>query len=189
MTALSRTITRHRVGLALTTVFLALVLFGYGAWRLLSYSLPMYQEDFPAAAEYKNGNVALALYDAGLQAFKDGDFDGAQELLTKAYSAMTEEKQSLTQAALGVDHKLAAQVQFLLAVTLERKKQKFMAIEAYQQALRHDPSHMEAKYNLERLLMARGGQGAGEGDGKGDGQGKPGDKTGSGRSQEGRKGI
>lgn len=52
-------------------------------------------------------------------------------------------------------------------------------------ALRHNPDHMEAKYNLERLMVSGGGKGQGNGPGKDDGNGPPS----SGQGSQGKKGI
>jgi Ca-activated chloride channel family protein len=181
--AISRKLSRFGIGAALFCVLVGVVIMGFGAKRLFTYSWPMVVSDYDRAAQSTDGNKAIALYDLGLKAYRAGAYQDAQEILTKAYSAMTEENQN----PLGIDHDLGARVQFLLAVSYERSKQNFMAIEAYKQALRHDPNHLEAKYNLERLLAKRGG--GGQGQGEGDGEGKPGDKTGSGQSQQGKKGI
>lgn len=183
MTALSRLFARRRVGLALLLTLACVIVSGWGALRLFNYSLPMYTEDFPTAAESGRGDKAMALYNEGLLWYKQKNFKNAQEALGEAYSAMTEENTSPT----GPDPVLAGKVQFLLGLSCEKDKQVQQAIDAYKQSLRHDPTNLEAKYNLERLL--KGAEGKGQG-GAGEGPGnKPGDKPGPGSSNQGKKGI
>ena len=60
---------------------------------------------------------------------------------------------------------------------MKQKKVK-EAVQAYEQALRHNPNHMYAKYNLELLQQTSPGGGGGGDNGKPGGAGKGGGKKG-----------
>lgn len=138
-----------------------LLVLALGLRRTVMYTVPMFQGDYVSAAESEVAASTHAWYDASLTAYKQKDYDQAKEYLSKAYSVLSSEDGQIKPS----DNYIAGEIQFLLALTHERTKQNFMAIEAYKQALRHNPDHMIAKYNLERLLSDRGGSGgAGEGD-------------------------
>lgn len=181
MKTLKRFSTRMKVWLTLLATITCLAGMGYGVFRLFAYSLPMQMESFYEASQSDAGDKGVALYDAALQEFKAERYDSAQQLLVMAYSALTEQKESQSNS----DEKMAARVQFLLGVVNEKTKKTQPAIEAYKMALRHNPDHMEAKYNLERLMVSGGGKGQGSGPGKDDGNGPPS----SGQGSQGKKGI
>lgn len=172
--------TRMKVWLTLLFTMICLAGLGYGVYRLFAYSLPMQMGSYYEASQSEAGDKGVALYDAALQEFNAEHFDTAQQLLVMSYSALTEQKESQS----AIDEKMAARVQFLLGVVNEKTNKTQPAIEAYKMALRHNPDHMEAKYNLERL-MATGGKGQGNGPGDGDGNGPPS----SGQGSQGKKGI
>ncbi len=151
--------------------------FALGLLRLINYTLPLYIGAPVSAAQSGYGDPVAAYYDAALASYKAEDFDGAVKMASQAYSKLTEQKGSIAQS----EHvqKEAADIQFLLGLCREKAKQPDQAIDAYEQALRHNPNHLAAKYNLERLLKPQGGGGAGgPGDGKGAGQPQPGDQPG-----------
>jgi len=157
----------------------SLLVLALGVRRAVEFTLPMYQGDYVQAAQSEVAPPVRAFYDAGLQAYEQKDYTSAKDNLSQAYSALS----SKTGQIDSREDLIAGDIQFLLGLTHERTKQKFMAIEAYKQALRHNPNHMEAKYDLEHLLSDRGGSG-GAGAGAGD-TSAPGGKPG----KDGKKGI
>jgi tetratricopeptide (TPR) repeat protein len=167
--------------------------FVLGVLRLINYTLPLYIGDPASAAQSTYGDPVVAYYNAALASYKAEDYDGAVKMASQAYSKLTEEKGAIAQTDRV--QKEAGDIQFLLGLIREKNKQQSQAIEAYKQALRHNPNHLAAKYNLERLLKPQGGGGAGgPGDGKGGQQpGQPGDKPGQqpggGASHQPKKGI
>ncbi len=179
MTSLFNFVARHRLMFSVIVTIVCLLVFALGLRRTVMYTVPMFQGDYVSAAKSEVAAPAHAWYDAGLTAYKQKDYDQAKEYLSKAYSALSSEDGQIKSS----DNHIAGEIQFLLALTHERTKQNFMAIEAYKQALRHSPDHMLAKYNLERLLSDRGGSG-GAGEGEGD-TSAPGGKAG----KDGKKGI
>lgn len=162
MTSLINFVARRRLMFSVIATIACLVVLALGLRRAVMYTVPMFQGDYVAAAKSEVAAPAQAWYDAGLTAYQQEDYATAKEVLPKAYSALSSEDGLIKPS----DNAMAGEIQFLLALTHERTKQKFMAIEAYKQALRHNPDHMVAKYNLERLLSERGATGgAGEGEG------------------------
>ncbi len=171
--------TRHRIKLSVLAAIVCVIVLALGARRAGQFTVPMYQGEYAYAAESEVAPPVRAFYDAGLQAYLAEDYTPAKEHLSKAYSALSSKSGQIDPS----EDLIASDIQFLLALTHERTKQKFMAIEAYKQALRHNPDHMAAKYNLERLLLERGGS-SGAGAGPGD-TSAPGGKAG----KDGKKGI
>jgi tetratricopeptide (TPR) repeat protein len=169
--------------------------FALGVVRLVNYTLPLYIGDPVSAAQSAYGDPVVAYYNASLASYKAGDFDAAVTAASQAYSKLTAEKGSIAQTDRV--QKQAGDIQFLLGLCREKTKQPTLAIDAYEQALRHNPNHLAAKYNLERLLKPQGGGGAGgPGDGKGGqqpgqrpGGEKPGQQPGGGASHQPKKGI
>lgn len=154
---------RHRVKLSILTLIASLSVLVMGLRQATNYTIPMLQGDYVSAAESGAVRPTEAWYDAGLEAYKHKNYEAAKELLQLSYSSLSEQEGQLKAS----DNKIAGDIQFLLALTQEGLKQKRLAIDAYKQALRHNPLHMEAKYNLERLLEGgdgSGGAGSGEGD-------------------------
>lgn len=173
--------------------------FALGVVRLVNYTLPFYIGDPVSAAQSGYGDPVVAYYNAALASYKAQDYDGAIKMASQAYSTLTAEKGSISQSQRV--QKEAGDIQFLLGLCRERNKQPDQAIDAYEQALRHNPNHLPAKYNLERLLKPQGGGGAGgpgSGQGQGgqqpgqqpgDGKGQPGQQPGGGASHQPKKGI
>lgn len=179
MTSLINFIVRRRLMFSVIATIVCLVVLALGLRRAVMYTVPMFQGDYAAAAKSEVAAPEYAWYDVGLTAYQQEDYATAKEALSKAYSALSSKDGQIKPS----DNLIAGEIQFLLALTHERSKQNFMAIEAYKQSLRHNPDHMVAKYNLERLLSDRGGSG-GAGEGEGD-TSAPGGKAG----KDGKKGI
>ena len=179
MTSLINFVARRRLMFSVIATIACLAVLALGLRRAVMYTVPMFQGDYVSAAKSEVAAPEYAWYGAGLIAYQQEDYAAAKENLSKAYSALSSEDGQIKPS----DNLIAGEIQFLLALTHERTKQNFMAIEAYKQALRHNPDHMVAKYNLERLLSARGGSG-GAGAGEGD-TSAPGGQAG----KDGKKGI
>jgi tetratricopeptide (TPR) repeat protein len=119
----------------------------YGVWRLGSYSYPMLSENFQDAAQSSVGDPPVALYDFGVQAYKDGDPALAKDALTEAFNQLTKN----TGVVPPNRKELAGRIQFMLGVVNEHAKQFRVAVTAYEDSLRLSPDNLDAKYNLERL--------------------------------------
>jgi len=171
---------RRRVLLGCVATIAFAGVFLLGMLRLFNYTLPLYIGNPVSASESGYGDPVVALYDAALQSYQAEDFEGASKLASKAYSKMSEEHGAIATTARA--QKTAGDIQFLLGLSREKVKRQQQAIEAYEQALRHDPDNLPAKYNLERLLKAQGGAGGAGGQ-------QPGQKPGGGSSHQGKKGI
>lgn len=148
-----------------------------GFYMLFFNSIPMLNGNFHGAAESYFIDRPLALYDAGLQRYRDEDYKGAVTILNDAYNACLG-----AQGVVSDDkRKLAGTIKFLTGNALVKQKQLQQAVEAYKEALRLDPSNLDAKYNLELLQQMNGGKGPGSGPGEGDGKdGPPGTQPGKG---------
>ena len=176
--------------LAVLAAIAFLGVFSVGVVRLVSYTLPLYLGHPDTAAQSDYGDKVVAYYDAALQQYKAHQYDVAAQLAAKAYSTLTAQTGSIPTTARAQSE--AADIQFLLGISREKNKQQSQAVDAYKQALRHNPDHLAAKYNLERLTKPSsggGGGGAGKGDGAGQGGNQPGQQPGGGASHQGKKGI
>lgn len=152
----------RRVQLSTGLVIVFAVLAIYAGYRTLAYTVPMYTGNYLSAAEYGAGNESYALYNLGLEAYKAGEYDAAKKILTQGYSKLTEsESGSINSDSM---KRLGAELQFMLGNTALKQKQPKVAIEAYKQALRLNPNHLAAKYNLELLQNNSGGAGGAGGD-------------------------
>jgi len=179
-------------GLA-TLAFLGV--FALGVVRLVNYTLPLFIGSPAAAAQSKYGDPVVAYYNAALASYKAEDYDGAVKMASQAYSKLTETKGSIAQSERVQTE--AGDIQFLLGLCREKTKQPDQAIDAYEQALRHNPNHLAAKYNLERLLKPQGGGGAGgpgpggagQQPGQAPGGQQPGQQPAGGSSHQPKKGI
>jgi tetratricopeptide (TPR) repeat protein len=153
----------HRAGLTTTLLLLLCATLLFGGYQLLTYSLPMATGDYRTAHDSLVGDKANVLYDAALQAYEQGDYQTAQKLLTRAYSLCTDSSGHLPESRAA----LAAEIQFLIGNTLVKTEKVKSAVQAYEQALRHNPNHLYAKYNLELLQQSSSGGGNGQQPGNG----------------------
>jgi tetratricopeptide (TPR) repeat protein len=180
----------HRKKWAIIALMLFAAAMCYGVYRLVAYSVPLYTGDPYRAAQAGVGDEAVAIYNAGLTAYERQNYDVAKEIFTQGYSSLTDSTGTIPQSR----QKLASDFQFELGNTLVKSGKVPDAIEAYKQALRHNPDNLPAKYNLE-LLNAQlngGGDGNGQGDGQGGQQPQPGDpgkKPSPGGGKDPKKGI
>jgi tetratricopeptide (TPR) repeat protein len=164
-------------GLA-TMAFLGV--FVLGLMRLCAYTVQLYNKQFVTATQTDLGDPVIAYYDAALESYRAGDFGWAARMASQAYFKLAQEGEISTRSDRVQEE--AGDIQFLLGLCHEKAKQKTQAIDAYKQALRHNPNHLEAKFNLERLLNPQGGNGAPGGKPE-----QPG--SGDGAGHEGKKGI
>jgi tetratricopeptide (TPR) repeat protein len=165
----------HRQRVATAVLVLSAAVLLYGGYALLTYSVPMTQggDGYVTAHNSLVGDKAAVLYNAGQEAYQEGEFAVAEKLLTKSYSELTDSSGHLPDSR----NALAGDIQFLLGNSLVKQKKVKDAVQAYEQSLRHNPNHMYAKYNLEMLQQSGGGS-SGGGDGKPGGPGKGGGKKG-----------
>jgi len=173
MESIKAYISGHRLQVALAGLFVLVLVLAFGLYQLFTYSLPMALGNYPVAYRSASADRAMVLYDAGLAAYREGDYDSARKLLVEAYSACTGSSGQISESK----QKLASQVQFLLGNALYKTKKSKPAIEAWKQALRLDPTNLYAKYNLELLQSNNGGAASDSPDspgGSGGGGGKKG---------------
>ena len=159
---------------AIALTVAGILVIGVGAYRLVAYSVPLANGDYIGAAESGAGDASVALYDAGLQAYREGNLDAAQQLFSASYSKLLADGTLPTAYS---KQKLASDCQFYLGNIQAMNKQIEPAIQAYEQSLRLNPDNMDAKYNLEMLKKQQQGGG---GSGNGGDQGKPGGPPGKG---------
>lgn len=162
MATIKKWFRERRVQLSVAMVIVSAVVAIYGTYRTLAYTVPMYTGNYLSAAESGAGDESFALYNLGLQAFEAKEYDAAKEIFTKGYSKLTETEAGTINS--DSKKKLGAELQFMLGNTALRQKQVKVAIEAYKAALRLNPNHLAAKYNLELLQSNSGGAGGAGGD-------------------------
>ena len=140
--------------------------FGYGFYGLVTYVLPLSQDNFGNARSslvadptevFLNG--AAKAYDESL--LPNGKVDKAR--LAEATKVLEMEVDLLISKSGRynlTDRNKLTRVYFLLGKCYQRQKKADKAIESYENTLRLDPTHLPAKYNLE--MLQSGGDG-GEG--------------------------
>lgn len=144
---------RFNVAKVLTGVFAVIAL--YALIVGLSYSKPMVREEFQSASESWVADQPMALYDAGLQAYKAEKYPATIKLLIDAYNGCLDANGGVTAKR----KQLAADIKFVSANALVKTKKMKAAIDAYKDCLRLDSENMEAKNNLESLLQMNNGKG------------------------------
>jgi tetratricopeptide (TPR) repeat protein len=150
-------LSRNGIFLGKCVRVIALFVFFYGVYMLLTYSVPMLRGSYESAAESYAADVSVSLYDAGLQRYRNEDYEGAVKALNNAYNA-TLGPEGVVE---GDKRKLAADIKFLTGNALVNAGQLQAAVEAYKETLRLDPTNLYAKYNLEMLQAMNGGAGPG----------------------------
>src|SRR5439155_7960845 len=123
---------RRQVCITLLVVSAAVLLFGL--YSLVTYSIQLQTSGYATAHESYVADKAMVAYDAALQAYEQGDFAIAQVLCTQAYSDLTSSDGKLPASR----NALAGDIQFLLGNSLVKQKKVKEAVQAYEQALRHN---------------------------------------------------
>jgi len=152
-------------GLGRLVFALALICaFGYGAYGLITYAVPLSQDKLGVARASLVAdetevllNGAARDYDQAL--LPDGKIDKAR--LTEAIRVLEMEVEKLVSQSGRynvLDRSKLTRTYFLLGKCYQRAKKVDKAIESYENTLRLAPDHMPAKYNLE-MLQAEGGGG------------------------------
>ena len=159
----------------LLRIFCGVVLL-YTAYTAVFFTAPVLNHQPHSAAGSWVGDTAAAHYDAGLILYAGEHYPEAIEELTAAYNALLSESGEISPQRAA----LAAQIKFLTGNALVKGKKPKTAVEAYKEALKLDPTHIYAKYNLEMLQSMNGGKGP---------AGDPNDPGGSGSGKPDRKGI
>lgn len=150
-----------------------------GAYMGLTYTYPMLTGSYQDAAKGGIGDPASALYNAGLEAYRSNKFRYAETYLKEASEKVVNREGIVPENKKS----LAAEIKFLLGNTLVKSKQKDQAVQAYKEALRLNPAHLYAKYNLELLTAPK--ENPPDAPGKGQGQGnEPGQEPGKEPGQE-----
>lgn len=162
------------------TAFLTMLLCALGivvgVYRIFFYDMFLHSGDYYSASESWVADSESNLYDAALVAYKQKDYTRAIAYLNLAGESIHDSSGNLLERK----RSFAADIQFLMGNVLVEQKQLEQAKDAYRAALRLNPTHRHAKYNLELLLKPQlGGNGKGQGgggdggEGDGDGGGNP----------------
>jgi len=141
-----------------------------GAYRLLTYTLPMLVGNYQTAYDSWAADESVVLYDAALSAYEEQNYSAASILLQEAGSQMVAADGTVPASR----NDLAARIHFLHGNALVKLKKPDLAIEQYEAALRKNPAHLWAKYNLELLHkppVGNSGNNSGPGVGNQGGQG------------------
>ncbi|MBY0359503.1 MAG: tetratricopeptide repeat protein [Candidatus Obscuribacterales bacterium] len=165
--------------LVLLQLLMSLCLLGVSLdlYYVASYCWPVTEGDYEFASGSYLADSGNALYDGALVAYSKENYPEAVRLLNLAGEHLHDSAGN----PLESKRALASNIQFLLGNVLVKQKQTGQAIEAYRAALRLNPDHRYAKYNLELLARPQlGGDGAAGSGGSGGegGQSKEGDADG-----------
>lgn len=172
MNKVSLFVKRHRLHLVTALLVMFAGVFIFGLYQAISYSWPMYTQDYRDAYRSAVSDKPTVLYDASLVAYQAGEFQLAKEMLSKAYAACLDSSGHIPESR----RNLAAKIQFLLGNACVKMQMVKPAIEAYKETLRHEPTNLYAKYNLELLRSQNNGNAPG--DSSNPGGGKDGGKKG-----------
>lgn len=129
-----------------------------GGYRISSYDTPVERKDFITAFNSRVSDKPLMLLNAAMQEIARQDADKAKEFLSSAYEACLDEDGTMAAAR----KPLAATIKFRQANLLVEMQDIQGAIESYCESLRLEPNNLDAKYNLELLLLRTGGGGSGK---------------------------
>ena len=169
-------LSRFRARIASTLALALIAVAAFGGSRMVVYTAPMLAGQYGKAATASTGDRALALYDQGLQLYRDGSLRAAKEVLDRSYNELTHD----TGVVPPSRRELAGRIQFLLGLVDEHARETKLAVAAYEESLRQDPSNKACKYNLERLKSQNP---------DGGGASSPGQKPASGSGSDRKKGI
>ena len=132
--------------------------FGYGFYGLVTYAVPLSQDNFRQAQTSYVADPTEVLINGGAKAYEEGDLEEATKVLELALEKLVS-KSGRYQAA---DRWKLERVHFLLGKSYHRLKKLDKAVQNYEDTLRMNPNHMPAKYNLE-MIQAEGGGSGGQG--------------------------
>lgn len=150
-----------RVLKALGRLLLALAIIAsvtYGFYGLWTYVRPLHKQDLRTALESKVADRPEVFLEGACQAYDSGNYKVAKKVLELALEELIDKSGRYKPADAGRVEK----VHFLLAKTLHRLEDFEKAIKEYEETLRINPDHYDAKYNLEMLKQSGGGGGGGE---------------------------
>jgi tetratricopeptide (TPR) repeat protein len=156
---------------ALTMICLGLIAILLGFLEGMNYAWPMYQHHYDDVSAKSVGNYGFVAYDSGLDSYKQGDYDTALKTLTTGYTQLSDADGNIPASK----QRLAADYQLLIGDCLFNQQKIQPAVEAWKQALRHDPNDMPSKYNLElvaQMQSASGGGGSSQGPSSQGGKGR-----------------
>lgn len=204
MSALKEYLNKRRLEISGLAMAVSVIVLVYGLWLGLFVAIPMLNGNYEFASGTLGGDSAEALYDDALVKYKmlkedDKNPPDSQKMQVRSFGrGGSPEDQILKQlgaaftALVGAEggqvpesrRVLASEIKFLAGNVLLRQKQWEQARDAYREALRLNPQHLYAKYNLEMLESGGGSGGAGTGP-----NGEPGNQPSNGSGKPPRKGI
>lgn len=144
-----------RISGALLAVGLSLSLIGFAGYRFSSYDAPIHRQNYVAASESAVADKPLVLFDEAMKQVANRDGEAASNALQQAYEACLNEEGDVR----GEHAAIAAEIKFRHGIVLIAMQDGGGAVEAFQESLRLDPHNLEAKYNLELLLLQPSGAG------------------------------
>lgn len=159
---------KHKLTVARVLRVVCLLVVILGTYKGCTFTVPLQYGDPRGAVGSMMGDDAMANYDIALAYYNAQRYDDASDHIKAAFNALINERGEMAPE----DKLRGAQIQFLAGLIYERAKQPRQAVDAYKDALRLDPTHKYAKYNLERLLQPNGGGAGGPGQQPAGGSGK-----------------
>ncbi len=155
-------LSKHRARLAGLLLVAAAVLFLFGVYSLLTYSLPMSRHNYVTAMQSKAAlNRAEALYAEAGQLYSQGDYKDAVTVLKAAFAACNDSSGQIPASR----KQLASNIQLLWGNALFKMQDNDGAAEAYKESLRQNSNNLYSKYNLELLQSQPPGGGGSNGPG------------------------
>lgn len=154
---------RHKLTVARLLRVLCLMVLILGTYKACTFTAPLQYGDPRGAVGSLMGDDAMANYDVALKMYRDKRYRHAAEFAKSAQNALINEQGEMAEA----DKLRGAQILFLSGLIYEEQEEYSQAVDAYKEALRLDPTHKFAKYNLERLLQPGKSPGKAPGDGNG----------------------
>lgn len=132
---------------------MALALLFFGGYRLSSYDRPLHHVQYQSALSSRVADRPLLLLNEAMAQLKEEKPAEAKKLLSDAYEACLDDEGFVTASR----KRLAACIKFRQGNLLVHLQDVAGAVDAYCESLRLDPNNLDAKYNLELLLLQTGG--------------------------------
>lgn len=130
--------------------------FGYGFYGLITYAAPLANDNLREARTSIVADETEILLNGAAKAYDEGRLDEATRVLELELEKLIDKsgRYSMT------DRWKLERAYFLLGKSYHKLEKYDKAIQNYEDTLRMNPDHREAKYNLEMILM-QGGEGGG----------------------------
>lgn len=145
----AKTLGRLLLSLAIASAF------GYGFYGLVTYALPLANDNLREARTSIVADETEILLNGAAKAYDEDRLDEATRVLELELEKLIDKsgRYSMT------DRWKLERVYFLLGKSYHKLEKYDKAIQNYEDTLRMNPDHREAKYNLEMILMQGGGEG------------------------------